>query len=297
MSGKELRKMARAMVKERRGAVLWVVLAAMSPTLLYAGVLLYSKLAGPHGWADPTWLLPVVSYAGPFVGTVLMFGGIRALANQASGGEKPFEGFFFYANRELMGRALLLALILAASSAALSAIPGAISQYGMTLAKPVGYEETGFGTSLPIYGENYQLGSSLIMLGGLLGLGVNILLIVFSFSAHYRFAFHPEDGVLVQIKEFLNLGKNHFGRILAMNVWLSLPAAGFAVVWGLFTSISIAASSGPLFTGLSLLISISLLALGFIFYMPYVEVAQLLLAEDLMGLLPKKQKKAKRKKA
>ncbi len=297
MSGKELRKMARNMVRERRGKIFLVFLASSVPLLLYLAI--YTVLTFcfqetmPEGVKPPVWASWIMSY----FGSVLMFGFIKAISNLAAGGEKTFEGFFFYANRELIGKALLLALVLRVTSAALTAIPGMISQYGMTLAKPVGYEEIGLDTSLPIYGEDYTLGSSLISLGALLSLGVGILLIIFLFSVQYRFVFHPEDGVSVQLKESLKLGKENFGKIVAMHFWLLLPVAGFAIVWALFIGICLTASYVPALSIISSVILIIVFLLAFFLYAPYMEIARLLLAEDIMGLLPKKQKKAKRKKA
>lgn len=288
--------MARAMVRERRGEVLLVVLAASIPSLLHTGATLYTKLAGSFGWEYPLWLTAVTSFLSTFAGTVLMFGCARALANQAAGGEKRFEGFFFYANRELMGRALLLSLLLLLIPIAVTAIPGQLVRYGKLLTQPVGYENTGDLFPLPIYGEDYQFGKNLVSAGTLLRMLLGLVVQTFLFPVRYRFAFHPEDRIFVQIKESVGLGKENFGKILAMNFWLALPMFAFIIVGMFFIALctALAALASHLLSVIVSFFLLALLCLGFAFYVPYMEVARLLLAAEIVGLKMKKQKKSKK---
>jgi len=219
-----------------------------------------------------------------------MFSIIKAMTNIAAGREKPLEGFFFYASRELIGKAILLSLILTVVSAIFTGIPNLISQYGAGLAEPVGYEKI-FSQSTPVYGESYELGIRLVSLGTLTGTVFSVLFNIFSFPVCYQFVFMPEDSVPVQIKKSLRLARDHIDKIFLMQFWLDLPLIGFAVGLRLLSIICIRIGLA------AMLIPVAGLVLVTIFYVPYADLANLFLAEDIMGLLPAEQKKKKKKKA
>lgn len=189
----------------------------------------------------PHWL----EYPVGLVQTVLGLGLVMVAIELSEKKHAGWGDFFFYARKELLGKALVLALLLWAIPEAVLLIPKA--------------------AGIPL--EAAGLAPVAVLLEKAVEIGVELLL----FAAVYRFAVHSEDSPLRQVKVALEIGWEHFWNLLVFKFWVSVPLLGAMVALSLLLALEL--------TGFSvILLTVALMAFAF-FYIPY-----FILAEAIHGL-------------
>ncbi len=263
IDGKSIRREAWRMSKERRWPLVKLQLLAAVPTFIFALLSrLYSMFT--EGGALPQW----TGWPFTIVSNLMSLGLFMVALRYADGDDDAPGGFFFYATRERFGKALLLTLSLWAVTTVFELISSGLNSYGAAL------ELSG------TWGGPYQALGSFVSLAG------SFLAGIFLFFAHYLFAREPEGSVWGHWKRSFSLGSAYFIEIFVFLFWLTAPLIPCFFVAVAVMMAALVLSQAALFA------VILLLLLGlFMFYSPYVTMADALFADTVM----REEKKAERK--